>query len=128
VRHKRAAPGRRLAAAAAGILLGAAAALFCAGMLMVDYNSRVTGWGGAPTELAVSAQGGSVNVTLMGSSASLDISALAAARDVLGRVGDGLYLITPAPARLMGMVWTQAYPPARGAAERALERIRSAMG
>ena len=98
---------RRLPVVLAALAVVAAVAVFCEGVLTADFNSRSTGWGEERTELAFAVKGDKLNVTVMGTQVQVDASPLKdiarSAATAAERIGSGLRLLRPAPARLASM-------------------------
>jgi hypothetical protein len=87
------------------VIAFAAVATAAVGIMMVDHNSRVMGWNDNRTELAFSSQADRLDITMMGDRYEIDTTVVSQAQDVLGRLQKGLYVLKPAPLRLVDMLY-----------------------
>lgn len=103
--YKKSPKNHRAAKILTSVIVLAAVAAAVAGIMAVDHNSQTVGWGDNRTELAFAVSSDSMSITLMGQEYYIDTGAVTQAERIYGQLCKGLDYLTPAPIRLVDMLY-----------------------
>jgi hypothetical protein len=104
-RYKKSTQKHRMAKVLTAVIILVAVAAAATGILVVDHNSRIIGWGEKRSELAFAVSPDRADITIMGQEYYIDTGAVTQAGRIYAQLARGLDYLKPAPIRLLDMLY-----------------------